>query len=58
MKTIILLLILVLLIIIDKYDIKIRKEWNGIYIIWKTIKRDLISGEYYDIRESRRIYKL
>lgn len=41
-----------------KFDVHIKREWNGIYLIWRNTKRDLISGEYYEIYLSKKIWKL
>lgn len=40
---------------IFKFDIQIKSEWDGYYLIYKNTKRDLISGEYYEIYYSKKI---
>ena len=39
-----------------RYDVQLKKEWNGTYIIWRTTRRDLISGEYYEIYLSKKLF--
>jgi len=39
-----------------KFDVHIRKNWDGVYLVWKSIKQDLISGEYYEIYLSKKIW--
>jgi len=39
-----------------RFDVHMKKEWNGIYLIWRTTKRDLISGEYYEIYLSKKVW--
>jgi len=53
-----LIIILLILIIIFKFDVHLQKNeiTGGIYIIWKTIKKDANSGEYYQIYLSKRVF--
>lgn len=39
-----------------KFDVHIRKHWDGYYLVWKNIRQDLISGEYYEIYLSKKIW--
>lgn len=52
LMTIIGLCILALL----KFDVHIKRNWDGLYLVWKNIRQDLISGEYYEIYQSKKLF--
>lgn len=39
-----------------RYDVQMKKEWDGTYVIWRTTRRDAISGEYYEIYLSKKLF--
>jgi len=47
-----------ILLWIWKIDLQIRKEWNCINLIYKTVERDMYSGQYYEVYKSIMIFKL
>ena len=49
------IIILLIILIVIKFDVQIKSEWDGYYLIYKNTKRDLISGEYYEIYYSKKI---
>lgn len=49
-------LVCVVILFLLKYEVTIKKNWQGTYIVWKTLKQDMISGEYYEIYLSKKIF--
>ncbi len=47
-----------LILCIFKFDIHFKRDWDGIFLVYRDIKRDLISGEYYEIYYSKKIINL
>jgi len=49
-----------LILCIFKFDIHFKRNWieNGYstYIVWRTLNRDIYSGEYYEIYRSKKLF--
>lgn len=56
MKTALTILLGLGAILLIKYDIKLKRNWEGTFIVWKTVRQDLISGEYYEIYLSKKLW--